>query len=301
MTLHWKTGHARVGDIELAWEDSGPANAEPLLLIMGLGGQALHWPDSLCAALVARGFRVIRYDNRDCGLSSDIHHHLRFDIRKDWLRAKIGLRIPAHYTLHDMAADAAGLLDALGIPRAHVVGVSMGGMIAQLLAARFPHRVASLTPIMSSTNHPRLPGAKLQVLWHMFGTAPKDHHRETIIRRQIKTLKLIGSPAYGSSEEQIRDIAGRAYDRAFRPRGVLRQTHAILATGSFEPWLKQVRAPTQVVHGLADPLLPVACGRRVAKRIRGARLELIPGMGHDIPDALADRWAELIAANAGRH
>lgn len=296
----WSAGSACVNGLQFHWEETGPAHGEPLLLVMGLGGQLIHWPDALCADLAGRGFRVIRFDNRDAGLSSDADGGVPINIPRDWLRARFGRRYPSNYTLHDMAADTLGLLDTLGIEQAHLVGASMGGMIAQITAARYPRRVKSLTSIMSSTNHPRLPAARLDVLLRMAGIGPRPNTRDAVIRRSTAMLRRVGSPGFPTPIEYRAQLAGRAFDRAFRPKGQLRQTHAILATGSFEDWLPQVSAPTQIVHGLADPLLRPDCGRRSAQLIRHAKLELIPGMGHDFAPALMPRWADLIAANAAR-
>lgn len=300
MKLCWSAGSACVNGLQLHWEECGPANGEPLLLVMGLGGQLIHWPDALCADLAARGFRVIRFDNRDAGLSSDADLGVTFSLPRDWLRSRFGLRYPSNYTLHDMAGDAVGVLDALGIEHAHFVGASMGGMISQIAAARYPRRVRSLTSIMSSTNHPRLPAARFDVLLRMSGLGPQPRTREAVIRRSTTMLRKVGSPGFPTPLEYRAQLAGRAFDRAFRPRAVARQTHAVLATGSFEDWLPSIAAPTQVIHGLADPLLRPACGQRSAQMIRSARLELIPGMGHDLAPSLMPRWSELIAANAAR-
>ncbi len=300
MKLCWSAGSACVNGLHLQWEQAGPQRGEPLLLVMGLGGQLIHWPEALCERLAAQGFRVIRFDNRDAGLSADGDRGLPTRIPQDWLRSRFGLPAAANYTLHDMARDAGALLDTLGIAKAHIVGVSMGGMISQILAATQPGRVRSLTSIMSTTNHPRLPQARLDVLLRMAGVGPRPKTREEVIRYSTAMLRRVGSPDYPTPTEVRRQLVGRAYDRAFRPRGLARQTHAILATGSFEALLPQIAAPTQVIHGLADPLLRPACGRRSAQLIRNARLELIPGMGHDFAPALMPHWSALIAANAAR-
>lgn len=298
--LSWRPRNVTVNGVTLALEEAGANTGEPLLLIMGLGGQLIHWPDAFCADLVARGFRVIRFDNRDIGLSGDADNGVRIHLQRDFLRSRLGLNIDANYTLHDMASDSVALLDALKIKRAHLAGASMGGMIAQLIAARYPHRAASLTSIMSTTNSPRLPGPKLPVLLRMSGIGIRDRSRAAVIRRSARTFKIIGSPGYPTSDSVRLAIATRAYDRAFRPGGLLRQTHAILATGSFEALLPAIKVPTQIIHGLSDPLVRPLAGKRCAKLIAGARLELIPGMGHDFPAALLPRWAELISHNAAR-
>lgn len=298
--LNWQRDDLECNGVRLHCETAGAEHGEPILLVMGLGCQLIQWPEALCADLVARGFRVIRFDNRDAGLSGESDRGVRFNLRGDFLRSRIGLGPgPSNYLLHDMAQDCVALMDALGIQRAHIAGVSMGGMISQLVAARFPQRIASLTSIMSGTNHPWTRQTRLDLLLRMT-TPPADHERETIVTRQSETFRLIGSPGYPTPEEERRAFAARAYDRAFRPGGTLRQMHAITATRCFEDLLGQVRAPTQIIHGTDDVLLRPACGQRSARAIPGARLELIQGMGHDSPNALMPRWAALMAANAGR-
>tara|TARA_R110000787_G_scaffold12074_54_gene39491 strand:+ start:162 stop:1070 length:909 start_codon:yes stop_codon:yes gene_type:complete len=298
--LNWHRTFVQANGLKLHLEAAGPDHGEPVILIMGLGCQLIQWPESLCTALIERGFRVIRFDNRDIGLSADADRGIRFNIRADYFRVRLGLKPrPANYLLHDMAADTVGLMDALEIRRAHLVGVSMGGMIAQLAAATFPDRVHSLTSIMSGVNHPWTWQTDLGLLWRM-GSPPPNHQRDTIINRRVETFRLIGSPGYTTPEPELREFSERAFDRAFRPAGILRQTHAIVATGGFEKRLRNVTAPTQIIHGAQDRLLRPICGKRSARFIPGARLEIIDGMGHDCPDALMPRWAELIADNAGR-
>lgn len=300
-TFDWTSGSgALASGIHLHWEEAGPPGAEVALLVMGLGGQLIHWPDALCTELLRRGFRVIRFDNRDAGLSGEVDRGIRINLARDWLLSRFGRQSPANYSLLDMSDDAIGLLDLLGIARAHWVGVSMGGMISQITAARHPQRVASLTSIMSTTNDPKLPPARFDVLWRMGRLGPQPTRREAVIRRAVSMARRIGSPGYPIPTQTLADTAGRAYDRAFRPDGVARHTHAVVSTGSFEELLSGILMPTQIIHGLDDPLLRAACGMRSAELIPGARLELIPGMGHDMPAALMPRWAELIAENAGR-
>lgn len=298
--LQWTQGVARVNGVELAYEQAGPQHGEPLLLVMGLSWQLIHWPESLCSDLVARGFRVVRFDNRDIGLSSNVDRGVRFDILRDTMRMKVGLRSKANYTLHDMADDTCGLLDALEMPRAHLVGLSMGGMISQLVAGKHPKRVRSLTAIMSSTNHPWLPPPALRVLRAMFAPLPKNPSREEILQRMANNLTQLQGSIYTTPHAERMALCERAFTRAFRPGGIMRQTHAITITGSIEGILPRVIAPTQVVHGLSDPLLRPVSGKRIAKLIRGAKLELIEGLGHDLPEAVMPRFAELIAQNVAR-
>ena len=298
--LTWMHGVAEVGDVKIAYEVAGLQHAEPLLLVMGLSAQLIHWPEPLCEMFVQKGFRVIRFDNRDIGLSGSGNNRVRFHLQKDMLRSKFGARLDANYTLHDMAKDTVGLLDALKLRKVHLVGASMGGMIAQIVAASYPERVLSLTSIMSSTNSPKLPMPKLSVLARLAPPFGVKHDRASVIARTVALFEAIGSPGYPTSPAERERMAASAFDRAYRPAGMLRQTHGILATGSFENILGNVRAPTQVIHGLDDPLVRVEGGKRSAQLIKGAKLELIKGMGHDFPEGLFPRWVELVTENAGR-
>lgn len=298
--LDWQSQEIDSNGLRLHLERAGPASGEPLVLIMGLGGQLIQWPERLCAELIRRGFQVIRFDNRDAGLSQDAGRGVRFNLRADYLRVRLGLPPgPANYLLHDMADDLVGLLDALDIERAHLVGASMGGMIAQLCAATYPQRVRSLCSIMSGTNHPWTLATDLKLLLRL-SSPPSDHRRDTIVERQVVTMGLIGSPGHPTPEAERRAFAQRAFDRAFRPGGTLRQMHAIVATGGFEKRLHRITAPTLILHGREDPLQRLACGRRSARFIPGARLQVIDGMGHDFPETLMPSWAERITDNAHR-
>lgn len=294
----WRNGVAMVGGRRLAWEQTG--DGEPLLLIMGMANQCVLWPDPFCADLVARGFRVIRFDNRDIGGSDSVDRGVPVRIARDYARSRAGLPVRASYTLHDMTADTVGLMDALELRDAHLVGVSMGGLIGQILAARHPRRVRSLTNLMSHTNHRWHAVPRLRLLWSMSGRDRTDHSRDGVIRRNLKVCRMIGSPAYPRAEAELRDAFGRAFDRDYRPDGMLRQLHAMIATPCIDDLLPSITAPTQVVHGLADPLVTPINGRRCAALIRNARLELFAGMGHDFPPPLLPRWADLIARNAAR-
>lgn len=298
--LRWTSGITRANGVDLAWEQAGPQSGEPLVLIMGLSWQLVHWPNSFCEALVNQGFRLIRFDNRDIGLSGEVNNGVRFDVVRDSVRTKLGLKCQANYTLHDMAEDTRALMDALDVQRAHVVGVSMGGMISQILAGRHAARVKSLTTIMSSTNHPWLPLPDLEVLRAMVAPLAKNANREQLVQRSMKMLQLLASPKYSDSLDEQRALAERAFDRSFRPSGMMRQTHAITVTGSVEKQTASITAPTQVIHGLSDRLLKPAGSKRIAKLARNARLELIDGMGHDLPRKLVPRLVSMIANNAAR-
>lgn len=291
------TARAKVNGIDLAYEDRGAKDAPPILLVMGLGGQLTLWPDEFVEALVAQGFRVIRYDNRDVGLST------RFDAadvpRLRWMFVKAALRLPVRsaYTLADMAADGVALLDALDLDRAHIVGASMGGMIAQHMAARYPDRALTLTSIMSTTGNPRLPRARKEAML-VLANRPMSGDAEAMITYSINAARVIGSPAYPAAEDRLQRRVRNDYERAWYPQGVARQMAAIVADGDRRAMLKTIGTPTLVIHGEDDPLVPVAGGRDTADNIAGARLMTIPGMGHDLPLALVDTLAAAIAEHA---
>lgn len=279
----------RVGEVELCYETMG--EGKPLLLIMGIGAQLVFWPEALCRALMERGFRVIRVDNRDVGQSSRMDHLGVPNVRREVLRWGLGLRVHAPYRLDAMADDAAGLLDVLGMPRVHVMGASMGGMIAQLLAIRHPTRVASLTSIMSHPGDrwsglPR-PGALKALL------RPPPRTREATQASWVEFFRVVGSPGFPFDEASIRERAGLHFDRGASPRGVARQFTAILAAGDRRPALRKLEIPALVVHGTHDPLVPLRGGERTAKALRRAELLRIAGMGHDLPRAM---WPQLLDA-----
>jgi pimeloyl-ACP methyl ester carboxylesterase len=288
---------ARANGINLEYETFGDAGAPAMLLIMGLGGQLVLWPEDFCRALADAGHRVIRFDNRDVGLSSKIEHQRHPKLVHAAVAALFGVKLKVPYTLDDMAQDAVGLLDALAIERAHVVGVSMGGMIGQIVAAKHAPRVASFVSIMSTSGNPRLPGPRLDLRLRLIGKPP-GNDRETLIRYSMETWRLIGSPEYPPEEAQLRAKVERSIDRSSYRHGLARQTLAILASGSRVPLLKRIQAPTLIVHGENDPLVPVACAHDLAQHIPGARLEIIPGMGHDLPPPLLPRFVKLIVQHA---
>lgn len=283
--------------IALEYEEYGGASAPPLLLVMGLGAQLTLWPIELVEALVARGFRVIRYDNRDIGLSHKMEGARAPGMMRQVLLKRFGLNPRVPYTLADMAADGIGLLDALGIGKAHLVGASMGGMIAQHIAFSHPDRVLSLTSIMSTTGNPRLPPARKEAL-AVLTKRPQSLAESVLVEHGVKIGRTIGSPGYPADEARLRANVTRDFRRSFYPAGLPRQLAAIIADGCRRERLAGVRAPTLVIHGEADPLVPVACGRDTAAHIPGARLKTIPGMGHDLPLALIDEIADAIAEHA---
>ncbi|MEZ5116131.1 MAG: alpha/beta fold hydrolase [Candidatus Nanopelagicales bacterium] len=288
------TRFADVGSVTLAYETFGDPAGEPLVLVMGLATQMIAWPDPLCRALADLGHHVIRFDNRDIGLST---HLDGLPTPKPWDTLLPHRRPP--YSLDDMADDTVGLLDALGLESAHLVGASLGGFIAQTVAVRHPDRVRSLSLVMTSTGSRRVglpsPRAALVLL-----RRPPTPDREAAIQMRIDTFRVIGSPGYPLDETYVRDLAGRSYDRAFDPAGVTRQLAAAMSQPDRTRALAGVRVPTVVMHGLDDPLIHPSGGRALAQAIPGARFVGFPGMGHDLPAALWPQYVDEIASVTGR-
>lgn len=275
---------ARIGTMQFNYETQGAEAAAPVVLIQGLGQQLTAWPDAMVAAIAQGGYRVTRFDNRDIGKSSRLSG--RPPLTWLYLRAQLGLKSSAVYSLDDMAHDTVSLIDQLGVGPAHLVGVSMGGMIAQIVTARFPKAVRSLTSIMSSSGDHRLPKTRADVLKHILNP-PKAPSPEEEIEYGIRTWELIASPDYPTDRIEWRERVQRDLERnAPACGGTDRQFAAILASGSRVPLLKLIDKPTLVLHGEKDPLIPIAAGRSTAEHIRGAKFESLPGMGHDLPDAL---------------
>jgi pimeloyl-ACP methyl ester carboxylesterase len=292
--LEIRSGTARSGDLDIYYEDMGDPNDPAVLLIMGLGSQLLLWRDGFCEKLVAEGLRVIRYDNRDVGLSSKTERgHSGGSLIPTMLKFWVGLPGKADYTLEDMADDAAAVLDHLGIDRAHIVGASMGGMIAQIFAARFRARTRSLGVVFSSNNQPFLPPPDPRALFAVLRGPAPNSPLDVIADYSVKVWRIIGSPRYPASEQRLRNDAIEAYERCYYPWGISRHFSAIIASGSLLRYDRQITVPTVVLHGRADKLQRPFGGRVVARAIRGARLVLIDGMGHDLPEQL---WDRLIGA-----
>ncbi|HWM64652.1 MAG TPA: alpha/beta hydrolase [Solirubrobacterales bacterium] len=285
---------APVNGIEIAYQETGDPGDEPLLLIMGLATQMLAWDEGFCAMLAERGYRVVRFDNRDIGRSTKIEA-AGVPGRRDML---LGRRSTAAYLLRDMAADTTGLMDFLEIDAAHLVGASMGGMIAQTVAIEHPQRVRSLVSMMSSTGNRWLgvPARKA------FGTlfARPAAGREAAIEHMVRTFRTIGSPAYPMDEARFREMAGASYDRSHSRAGVARQLHAITASGDRTAALEKLRLPATVLHGGSDPLIRPVAGRATARAIRDSHLRIFEGMGHDLPRELWPEFVEEIAATAAR-
>ncbi|MDO9454132.1 MAG: alpha/beta fold hydrolase [Stagnimonas sp.] len=283
--------------ISIEAETFGDPKHPAIVLIMGLGCQLVVWPVALCEALAAAGFHVVRFDNRDIGLSEKIKGERDPQFFKNILRSKLGLRVRAPYKLADMALDTLGLMDALGIQRAHIVGLSMGGMIAQTLALDHVDRLLSLTSIMSSSNNPRLPQASLKVQKRLV-RRPKSKERDALIDHGAETWMVLASPHAVPSEAERRMLATLSVDRSIYPRGYIHQLLAILASGSRHKRLPEIKLPTLVIHGEDDPLVPVAAGYEQAKLIPGAKIEVLKHMGHDLPAPLLPRIATLITKHA---
>ncbi|MBU3749927.1 MAG: alpha/beta hydrolase [Mycobacterium sp.] len=295
--MELRTGYAPAhdeahGDIELHYEDLGDLQAPPVLLIMGLGAQLVLWREEFCRKLAGLGYRVIRFDNRDVGLSTKLHGR-RSDgaLIPGLVRSFLGRPGKSVYRLEDMARDAAAVLDHLGIARAHIVGASMGGMIAQIFAARYPERTAGLGIIFSSNNAALLPPPAPRALLSLIRGPHPGSPREVIVANSVRVSKIIGSPGYPVSDEQLRIDAAETYDRCFYPQGIGRHFGAILGSGSLKHYDARISAPTVVLHGRADKLMRPAGGRAVARAIPGARLVLFDGMGHDLPRPL---WDDII-------
>ena len=282
---------ARANGIDICYEIFGDTNAEPLLLIMGLAAQMIHWDDDFCRRLAARGFRVIRFDNRDIGKSTKLTGGKRLTAVELLKLRFLKIPVAAPYTLLDMARDTVGLMDVLGIKSAHLVGASMGGMIAQEIAISFPQRVRSLTSIMSTTGNPRLPQPTREAAAALM--APPPATREEYFERFAKNWKVLRVGSFPEDEALDRSRAERTYARGLNPAGVGRQLRAVLASGSRKERLRSVKAPTLVIHGTVDPLVRPEGGKDTAASIPGAKLLMIEGMGHALPIPM---WPEIIDA-----
>lgn len=285
--------------VRIEVDDQGPADGPVVLLIMGLGMQLIAWPQTMVQMLVRQGFRVVRFDNRDIGLSQGFDAAGVPNMALAGLRHAMHLPVHSPYSLADMARDALGVLDALDIEQAHVCGASMGGMIAQHLAAMAPERVASLTLMMTSSGSRRLPQPSWRVRRALM-SRPMKPGADAAVDWIIQVLYLIGSPVYPSDYQALRARALESVQRAWHPSGSARQLLAVVADGDRSALLPHIQAPTLVIHGVDDPLVPLACGEDLAQRIQGARTDFIPGMGHDLPEELLQRFAQGIGDNARR-
>ena len=290
----------RANGISLEVQDHGSPQGEPLVLIMGLGMQLVAWPDDFVASLVARGFRVIRFDNRDIGLSQSFAQLGVPRVGLAMLKHAFGLTVRSPYSLADMADDTAGLLDALGIQSANVCGASMGGMIAQQLAVRHAQRVKSLTLMMTSSGARHLPHPTLRVRAALASKAPDASDMSALVAHYARIYRLIGSPGYPAPAAELNARVELAVRRSFRPTSVARQLMAIAADGDRSALLGEISLPTQIIHGRADPLVPLPAGLDLAAKIAGAQIDVIDGMGHDLPTLLWPRFVDGICAAAQR-
>ena len=288
---------ANVNNIEIEYETIGNPISKPLLLIAGLGSQMFAWSDEMCEIFANRGFFVIRFDNRDVGLSTkfgDAGLPNFVEISTAHARGEIP-EVP--YTLEDMAGDAVGILDALNIDKAHICGASMGGMIAQVLSYRFPSRVLSLTVIMSTTGNPNLPQSKPEIMAQFFAPVPSE--REAFIEEMVKRGRLIhGTFTY--DEDQSRAYMAREYDRSYYPEGITRQLAAMAVPGNLKSKLAGIKTPTLVIHGKEDPLNPVEAGKEIAAGIDGAELLILDGMGHSFPREVILHIVNALVANSNK-
>lgn len=285
--------------MRLAYQSIGRDTDPALLLVMGLGGQLIHWPDEVVERLCQQGFRVIRFDNRDVGLSNWVATAPAINLTYEALRYRLGLSVAAPYGLRDMARDALGLLDSLKIERAHVLGASMGGMIAQHMADLAPERVQSLTLVMTSSGAQGLPAPSSELLNLL--AKREAPNRAIALEQQADLLAALGSPAVSDDRQLLLQQAQVAYDRAFNPEGVQRQLLAILAEPSRVELLNRLQVPTLVVHGTADPLLPVMHGVHVAAHIKGSELRLIPGLAHRFQDAFKEPLLAAVLPHLQAH
>ncbi len=285
--------------IDLCVETFGTERAPPIVLIMGLGAQMITWPEPFCETLAAKGFHVVRFDNRDIGQSTKLTHLGVPNTMALMGEIALGRKLTVPYTLKDMATDTVGLLDQLGLDRAHIVGASMGGMVGQELAINYASRMRSLTSIMSSTGDPRLPAASPEATAILFTPAPTDH--DGYVKHYAKVLQVLRGPHFPEEAAEDAERIERVFARGVNPQGVTRQFAAILASGNRTKALQTVKLPTLVIHGDADPLVRVEAGTATAAAISGSKLEIIPNMGHSLPRAIWPRLIELISAHAGRH
>jgi pimeloyl-ACP methyl ester carboxylesterase len=280
---------ANANNVSIEYETSGNPSSPPILLIIGLGGHLIYWDEEFCRQLSEAGRYVIRFDNRDAGLSTKFEEAGVPDMMDVIGKLMSGRKVTPPYTIEDMAADAVGLLDALKIERAHICGMSMGGMIAQSIAIRYPRRVLSLTSIYSTTGNPRLPQPKPEVMGLLM--TPPPHEREPFVQFNVDLFRALTGPRFGLDEEWVRKLMTREYDRNVCPQGTARQLVAILTQSDRRAALKGVRVPTLVIHGDADPLVSLEAGKDTAEAVPEAELKIIEGMGHDLPHGEA--WTQI--------
>jgi len=285
--------NVQANGIQIEYDTFGRRSDRPLLLVMGLGAQMIHWREEFCEQLANAGHFVVRYDNRDVGLSTKFDSAGLPDIPAIMTQMAAGQPVSAPYTLNDMADDGIGLMDALDLPAAHICGASMGGMIVQAMAIRQPRRIKSVTSIMSSTGNRELPPAKPEAMAALM--SPAGTNRDEVAERSVAVSKVIGSPAYPADPDEARARAIEAYERAFYPIGVARHMAAVASHGNRKPALLQLEVPALIIHGKADPLVPIEGGLDTHEALRGSQLMLIDGMGHDLPKQV---WSQIVSGIA---
>jgi pimeloyl-ACP methyl ester carboxylesterase len=292
-------GSAQSNGLEIAYEEIGPRGGRPLVLVMGLGVSLVFWEDEFCAMLAERGHRVVRFDNRDVGRSTKLDALGIPNVMEAMTALATGKSIAGPYLLSDMARDTIGLMDALGIERAHVVGASMGGMIAQTMAIEHPQRLRSMTSIMSSTGSPSVPPGKPEAMALL--VRPPASDRAAYVDQAVEVWRVIGSPGFPFDEQRVRARAAAHFDRGYHPPGIARQLVGVVASGDRTAALRKVSTPSLVIHGVDDPLVPVEGGKATAAAIPGARLLLIEGMGHDMPREAWPRIVDTISELTATH
>ncbi|REL30089.1 alpha/beta fold hydrolase [Thalassotalea euphylliae] len=283
--------------IKLSYQDRGDKAAPVIILIMGLGAQMTVWPDELYFGLVDKGFRVIRFDNRDVGQSSQLDEFGDPSLVKSWLSTRFPSRLKVPYLLEDMAGDVLALMSSLKIKKAHLVGASMGGMIGQIIAAQHKKRVLSLTSIMSSSSSPKISSTNMSVFLKL-AKRPQPSAREAVIQYHMKMNRLIGSPKYPAKEQELRAQAKKNIERGYNPGGFKRQLAAITASGDRRKLAQKIKVPTLVIHGSADPVIPLSAGIETAKHIPKTKLKVVYGLGHDFPVPLMPKLAKWITKHA---
>lgn len=293
--ITWNTGKTKLSNgLTFCWESAGNETAPTVLLVAGLACQLTMWHNPFCLALLKRGYRVVRFDNRDAGLTSDHPHPFKTNVYSTFMRYHLRMGTPANYTLETMADDTLELIDGLELKKPHLVGISMGGMITQIAAAKQPEKVNKIVLLMSSTNCPTMPVPSLSVLVNMFIRKPKSSRIDDVVEHVERVMRTIGSPAYPLDRDLLHERTREAYKRAFRPEGILRQTQSVIATGSIENFTQRIKAPACIIHGLADPLLKPSCAERLNKLIPNSKVRFIEGLGHDLPDPLSERFSTIM-------
>lgn len=297
-TEHIRSGYAPINGVELFYEDRGAPTAPAVLLISGLGAQMVVWPELFCQSLCEQGFRVIRFDNRDVGLSSDTAYTGKLSVPQTFLRSRLKLPVNTPYDLEQMVDDAFGLLDDLSVEQVHLIGMSMGGMIAQLATASHPNRVLSLISFMSSTNEPNIPLPDRQVILHLLGiTGTKIVDAESAAQRRLEFWRMVNSRNYLLDEDVVKQKARDYYNRAYRPKAGTLHNLAVIKTGGLVKHIVNIKAPTLVVHGDIDRLVSVKGGYESAKHIPNAELKIIEGLGHELPEPACPMLVQLMAGH----